>query len=99
MCCLKKKFLYSLSVFPNTPSSWSLDGENREQMTYMPASTGGVIMPPVPPRSFPPGTVSFYFTVMLIEDFRESVWLGYYSSLSIMIWTLWAFIFLFLFLT
>lgn len=44
-------------------------------MTYMPASTGGVIMPPVPPRSFPPGTVSFYFTVMLVVDFRKSVWL------------------------
>ncbi|KAG8002595.1 Dedicator of cytokinesis protein 3, partial [Nibea albiflora] len=42
-------------VFPNAPSSWSLDGENREQVSYMPASTGGVIMPPVPPRSFPPG--------------------------------------------
>ncbi|CAB1459473.1 unnamed protein product [Pleuronectes platessa] len=42
-------------VFPNAPSSWSLDGENREQMSYMPGSTGGVIMPPVPPRSFPPG--------------------------------------------
>ncbi|TMS16454.1 Dedicator of cytokinesis protein 3 [Larimichthys crocea] len=41
-------------VFPNAPSSWSLDGENREQVSYMPASTGGV-MPPVPPRSFPPG--------------------------------------------
>ncbi|KAM7404876.1 hypothetical protein PAMP_012187 [Pampus punctatissimus] len=42
-------------VFPNAPSSWSLDGENREQVSYMPSSTGGVIMPPVPPRSFPPG--------------------------------------------
>lgn len=29
---------------------------------------------------------------MLVVDFRESVWLGYYS-LSIMIWTLWAFYF------
>uniref|UniRef100_A0A672HQ14 Dedicator of cytokinesis 3 n=1 Tax=Salarias fasciatus TaxID=181472 RepID=A0A672HQ14_SALFA len=42
-------------VFPNTPNSWSLDGENREQVAYMPASTGGVVMPPVPPRSFPQG--------------------------------------------
>ncbi|KAM7411707.1 hypothetical protein PAMA_021609 [Pampus argenteus] len=42
-------------VFPNAPSSWSLDGENREQVSYMASSTGGVIMPPVPPRSFPPG--------------------------------------------
>lgn len=49
-------------VFPNTPPSWSLDGENREQVSYMPASTGGVIMPPVPPRSFPSGTFSFYLT-------------------------------------
>ena len=45
-----------LPVFPNAPSSWSLDGENREQISYMSASTGGVIMPPVPPRSFPQGT-------------------------------------------
>ncbi|CAG11287.1 unnamed protein product [Tetraodon nigroviridis] len=42
-------------VFSNAPSSWSLDGENREQVSYMPPSTGGVMMPPVPPRSFPPG--------------------------------------------
>uniref|UniRef100_A0A8C7XIS9 Dedicator of cytokinesis 3 n=1 Tax=Oryzias sinensis TaxID=183150 RepID=A0A8C7XIS9_9TELE len=42
-------------VFPNTPSSWSLDGDNRDQVAYMPPSTGGVIMPPAPPRSFPQG--------------------------------------------
>lgn len=46
-------------VFSNAPSSWSLDGENREQVSYMPPSTGGVMMPPVPPRSFPPGTTEW----------------------------------------
>lgn len=57
--------LVLLPVFPNASSSWSLDGDNREQMSYMSASTGGVIMPPVPPRSFPSGTFSSHLTVKL----------------------------------
>ena len=42
-------------MFPSAPSSWSLDGEGRETVPYIQGPTGGVIMPPVPPRSFPPG--------------------------------------------
>lgn len=47
------------SVFPNAPGGgWTMDGDNREQVSYMPASAGGVVMPPVPPRSFPPGSTN-----------------------------------------
>lgn len=60
-------------VFPNAPSSWSLDGENREQVSYMPASTGGVIMPPVPPRSFPPGTLCFCLIFMVPSSSNNRV--------------------------
>lgn len=33
-----------------------MDGDNREQVSYLPTTAGGVVMPPVPPRSFPPGS-------------------------------------------
>lgn len=36
----------------------------------MPGSTGGVIMPPVPPRSFPQGAFSFLFTVVRYFRFK-----------------------------
>uniref|UniRef100_A0A8C7GGV2 Dedicator of cytokinesis 3 n=1 Tax=Oncorhynchus kisutch TaxID=8019 RepID=A0A8C7GGV2_ONCKI len=48
-------------VFPSAPSSWSLDGEGRETVPYIQGPTGGVIMPPVPPRSFPPGHFLMHF--------------------------------------
>uniref|UniRef100_A0A674A531 Dedicator of cytokinesis 3 n=1 Tax=Salmo trutta TaxID=8032 RepID=A0A674A531_SALTR len=48
-------------VFPSAPSSWSLDGEGRETVPYIQGPTGGVIMPPIPPRSFPPGHFLMHF--------------------------------------
>lgn len=52
-------FVLPPPVFSTPPSSWSLDGETREQVPYVPPSSGGVMMPPVPPRSFPPGTIEW----------------------------------------
>ena len=68
-------------VFPNTPPGWSLDGENREQVSYMPASTGGVIMPPVPPRSFPPGTFCFYLTHERYRLLKIYIHISYWTLL------------------
>eukprot|EP00063_Salmo_salar_P015563 XP_013990398.1 PREDICTED: dedicator of cytokinesis protein 3-like isoform X3 [Salmo salar] len=48
-------------LFPSAPSSWSLDGEGRETVPYIQGPTGGVIMPPIPPRSFPPGHFLMHF--------------------------------------
>ncbi|CAB1336119.1 unnamed protein product, partial [Coregonus sp. 'balchen'] len=48
-------------VFPSAPSSWSLDAEGRETVPYIQGPTGGIIMPPVPPRSFPPGHFLMHF--------------------------------------
>uniref|UniRef100_A0A6Q2YGF5 Dedicator of cytokinesis 3 n=1 Tax=Esox lucius TaxID=8010 RepID=A0A6Q2YGF5_ESOLU len=48
-------------VFPSAPSSWSLDGEGREAVPYVQGTTGGVVMPPIPPRSFPPGHFLMHF--------------------------------------
>ncbi|CAL8325389.1 unnamed protein product [Merluccius merluccius] len=48
-------------VFPGNPSAWTLEGENKETVPYVPASTSSVIMPPIPPRSFPPGHFLMHF--------------------------------------
>ncbi|KAG7249432.1 hypothetical protein CRUP_014680, partial [Coryphaenoides rupestris] len=50
-------------LFPGNPSAWSLEGDSKETVPYVPGgSTGGsVIMPPIPPRSFPPGHFLMHF--------------------------------------
>ncbi|KAM6977028.1 dedicator of cytokinesis protein 3-like isoform 1-T1 [Aplochiton taeniatus] len=58
--CVEPHMSLPEKVFPNAPSSWSLDGESRETVPYQ-GPTGGGVMPPVPPRSFPPGHFLMHF--------------------------------------
>ncbi|KAL4655684.1 dedicator of cytokinesis protein 3 isoform X1 [Arapaima gigas] len=43
------------------PSSWSLDSGTREALPFLSAHVGSVMVPPVPPRSIPPGHFSMHF--------------------------------------
>uniref|UniRef100_A0A8C9RAI8 Dedicator of cytokinesis 3 n=1 Tax=Scleropages formosus TaxID=113540 RepID=A0A8C9RAI8_SCLFO len=43
------------------PSSWSLDSGTREALPFLSAHVGSVMVPPVPPRTLPPGHFSMHF--------------------------------------
>ncbi|KAG2471012.1 DOCK3 protein, partial [Polypterus senegalus] len=46
---------------PTAPSSWSLDSGTREAMPFLTAHVGNIMVPPVPPRTLPPGHFSMHF--------------------------------------
>lgn len=115
MCVFVCVFVSIPPVFPNSPGGWTLDGDNREQVSYMPASAGGVVMPPVPPRSFPPGSTNCCHTVELaslirdhrristveenIRHFRLNVIDVWLADLRVFVWALCVFARVWVFLT
>uniref|UniRef100_A0A8C9TY43 Dedicator of cytokinesis 3 n=1 Tax=Scleropages formosus TaxID=113540 RepID=A0A8C9TY43_SCLFO len=61
----------NLSVAEKAPSSWSLDSGTREALPFLSAHVGSVMVPPVPPRTLPPGKTPTFSCATLYGDVHE----------------------------